>query len=191
LLQTADAYATGLLLSSSDHAIVRPLNRPEVRAATGVENPPRIDGQEFRTEVYGLTALYARLSAEEQAKLVEPPFARKPVNVWLARDPSFSTFDPLAAALEAMAGVTCSTDLPTPQQQAEHDGVVVLVRNGLTPGLSNEDVSRLVLRPDAAPIPVLSLTAKLDGTERWANPAITAQRWPVPLRCLAEFVARL
>ena len=62
VLRAADSYANGLLLCATGMANVAPLTRAECKTMTGVEDPPRPDVAEFRSQVLALTGLLARLT---------------------------------------------------------------------------------------------------------------------------------
>ena len=191
LLRVADLYSNGMLLASSPQSPLAPLTRPECRAAAGEEEPARPDGTPLRSEIFALTATLARLSSKEEAELMAPYYPHRDLSVWLARDAAFSPFDPLAAALEAMANVTVQSRLPTAEEAAQHEGIVVASRNAGTGGLSALETAKAAdLRPNS-PLPVLWLTGSVDGMTGDLPGGITPCLWPVPLGCVADFVASL
>lgn len=190
-LRLADLYANGLLLASSPQSPLVPMTKPECRAAAGQDEPARPDGVPLRAEIFALTAMLARLSSKDEAALMAPLYPHKSVRVWLARDPAFSGFDPVAAALEALADVTVQSRLPDAAEAAEHRGIVVLSRNAGSGGLRAPEISRAAaLRPNA-PLPALWLTGNVDGMPPAQPGCITPALWPVPIVTLADFVARL
>jgi HD-like signal output (HDOD) protein/DNA-binding NarL/FixJ family response regulator len=187
LLQIADAFSTGLALNSSDQTGIRPLSRSECRIATGQEDPPPVDGVLFRAEVASLTAECARMTAREQADLIQPLPIRQPLKVWLARDPAFSTFDPVAAALQPLVDLTIHNRLPNLPELIEHNAVIVLARNTTAHGLSPDDVQRCLSRSDASRHRVLYLCGKGSATSE--SPSITFANWPIPIPKLTAFIS--
>jgi HD-like signal output (HDOD) protein/ActR/RegA family two-component response regulator len=185
LLFIADAFSTGLGLNSSDQAGVRPLNRAECKLATGQEDPLPIDWALFRAEVASLTAECARMSAREQAEFVQQAPVRRQVKIWLARDPGFSTFDPVAAALDPLVELTVSNRLPTPGELMAHPAVIVLARNGSTYGLTPDDVQYCLARCEAKSR-VLYLSSKGSPTSEF--PTISFANWPIPVSKLTAFI---
>jgi HD-like signal output (HDOD) protein len=192
LLRVADLYANGLLLASSPQAPLAPLTKPECRAAAGEEEPARPDGVPLRSEVFALTSMLARLSAKEETAFMAPLYPPKAVRVWLARDAAFSAFDPVVAALEALAEVTVQKRLPDAAEASQHQKIVVVSRSAGIAGLTASEIRKAAaLRPGAPPLPVLWLTGSVDGIAADRSGDLTPSLWPVPLASLAEFVARL
>ena len=185
VLRLADLYANGVLLASSTHSPVAPLSRPECRAAAGAENPPRPDGLALRGEIFGLTAMLARLSPKEDAALMTPPYAHRPQRLCLVRDPSLSSFDPIEAALESMAELQVRNAMPSAEQLNGFEGVVVVARSTSAAGFTSHEVTA------AARIrPALWLTGRVDEGSVPPNSAAPIA-WPVPLNRLAEFVEQI
>jgi hypothetical protein len=189
LLFIADAFSTGLMLNSSEQTGVRPLHRIECRAATGREDPPPINCAVFRAEVLALTAECARLNPREQDELAPPPPTRRTAKIWLARDPSFSSFDPVATALEPMVELSVHNRLPAQAELNAHTGLIVLVRNENVRSLTPKEVEQCLSRSDPAKHPVLYLCGKQTPTSEL--PSITFANWPVSLSRLAELVAEI
>ena len=198
LLRLADAYANGMGLASGAGVAVECLTRAECRAAAGQENPARPDAAAFRANVLGLTGLLARLSAKEQAELMSPLLERRPVRLWVARDPALSGFDPVGAALDALAETEVHDRLPAgPAELAPVQGLVVLARGDAVPGWGAGDVRQAGRGEAGQALPVLWLVARADE----APPAATVgpagaekpvpTRWPVPLQTVADFVTGL
>jgi HD-like signal output (HDOD) protein/CheY-like chemotaxis protein len=188
LLLIADAFSSGLMLNSSDQTGIRPLHRSECRAATGLEDPPMIDCPLFRAEVSALTAECSRMSSREQADLIPPMPPRRPLKVWLARDPSFSAFDPIATALEPMVDLSVHDRLPAQAELNAQHALIVLARNNAFHGLTIHDVQECIGRPEGCRHRVLYLTAKAAATD---HPSITLETWPVAIPKLAEFIGSL
>ena len=189
LLLIADAFSTGLLLNSSDQTGVRPLNRTECRLATGLEDPPPIDCALFRAEVVALTAECARMSSKEEGDLIQQLPQRRMLKVWLARDPSFSAFDPVATALDPMVELSIHNRLPAQAELNIQHAVIVLTRNSAVHGLTPDDVEQCLARSDATKRRVLYLSGK--GSAAVENPLITFANWPIPVTNLAAFIGAL
>lgn len=190
LLRAADLYANGLLLASSTQSPLMPLSKPECRAASGAEDPPAPDAPPLRSEILALTAMLARLTPRDEAELMAPLYPHKSVRVWLAREKTWSSFDPVAAALEALSDVTVQNRLPDPSEAAECAGIVVVSRTAGTAGFTGAEIARAAQR-DNRSCPVLWLAGSVDGAGPLGTAGLTPSLWPVPLATLAEFVARL
>jgi two-component system chemotaxis response regulator CheY len=189
LLVIADAFSTGLMLNSSEQQGVRPLNRSECRAATGSQDPPPLNCKLFHSEVMALTAECARLGPREQAMLIQPAPHRRPVKVWLARDPLFSSFDPIATLLDPLVELSVFNRLPTNAELIAHQALIVVARTASSHGLSPEDVQRSQGKSNPARLPVLYLCGK--GLPTSEFPAMTFANWPIPIPRLTTFIAGL
>jgi hypothetical protein len=189
LLQVADLYANGALLASSEHAPLRPLTRPECRHATGNDDPPRPDSVPLRGEIFGLTAMLARLSAKDEAKLMEPQYPRRSVKVMLVRDPSLSAFDPIEAALESLADLVVRKALPAPPDLAGFDALVIVARATSAAGYTASQIVEAIGPAKLPPAAVLWLTGRIDA-DIFNNPGCPVPvSWPVPLSHIAGFIA--
>lgn len=191
LLRVADLYANGTLLASSPQSPLAPLTRPECRAIAGEDEPACPDGTSLRAEIFALTAMLARLSAKEEAELLVPLYPHRDVAIWLARDAAFSTFDPVAGALDALGNVTVQNRLPTVDEAAQLHGIVILSRNAHVGGLSAMEAARAAALRPGSPLPVLCLTGSVEGVSGPLPDGILPCLWPVPLVKLAEFVQKL
>ena len=161
VLRLADRYATGLLLAPGRHAVVGPILAADCRAAVGIDSPARPDGATFRNEILALTTAIARLPAGEQANLTRPMFEASPVRVWLARDSAFSAFDPLAAALGAMAQADVFGELPGEAQDwSPYGAVVVAARSSSAPGFDPTRLPKPTGTQTIGGIPILWAVAK-------------------------------
>jgi hypothetical protein len=154
-----------------------------------MEDPPPTDWALFHAEVVALTAECARLSSKEQAELIQPIPRRPTVKVWLARDPSFSTFDPVATALEPMVELGIHNRLPAQAELNVQKAVIVIARNTGTHGLTPVDVQHCLGHGDPARHPVLYLCGK--GSPTTEHPSITFANWPIPVSALAGFISGL
>jgi HD-like signal output (HDOD) protein/CheY-like chemotaxis protein len=188
LLWIADAFSTGMCLNSSDQMGLRPLSRSEYRLATGSEDPLPIDWMQFRAEVAALTAECSRLNLKEAADLIQPAPVRQSIKVWLARDPVFSTFDPVAAALDPLVELAIHNRLPNPAELVGVHAVIVLVRNQTTAGFTPEAIETCMSRSDPARHRALYLSAK--GTASSEHPTITFANWPIPIPKLVLFLSQ-
>jgi CheY-like chemotaxis protein/HD-like signal output (HDOD) protein len=193
LLQLADFYATALLLTASEQSPVRPLSCAECRAATGKDDPTPPDIDHLASEVFGLTAVLARLSPREEEEIVQPLLPRCASRVWLAREGVYSQFDPIAAALEELAEVTVTDSIPGPDELKEYDGLVVAARTASVEGFGAAEIQNAAQRAEAQPLPVFWLTARgLDGGGAQAPAShLRPQVWPISLKCLANFLDQL
>jgi two-component system response regulator/two-component system chemotaxis response regulator CheY len=185
LLRVADLYANGLMLASSTRSPVSPVSRLELRAATGREDVSLASAASLRADVLAMTGALARFPDAHQAEATASPYVRRPIRVWLARDSALSPVDPVAAALGALAELTCEERLPTPREASEHSAVVVMARSSNTEHFTAAEVEHATLRPDGHRIPLLWLVAHVDSAPMMIKPL----HWPVPLSAIAAFIS--
>jgi hypothetical protein len=185
LLRAADLYANGMLLASSNQSPVRPLTRAEATAVTGHDNPPTLDRVSIRNEILALTATLSRFSERQQAEVMAAPFPRKPVRVWLARDPTLSSLDPMEAALELLADVTPCDVLPGMGEAAEYQAIVAVASSTSASGFTAAELKKADSAPSGEPLPILCVVETVDGDFCGTRQS----PWPIPLAKLAEFIA--
>jgi hypothetical protein len=171
VLWMAENYANGATLASGPGAAVAPLSRPFCLAATGSENPARPDPQVLRCDVLSLTVALARLSPDEEGKLLVPMFPKRAARVWVARGGTMSDFDPVATALDAMAEVSVNNRLPIGREVDGVDGLVVLAPDAGAFGIplqgqQGAETTSVVPPGTGRKLPVLVLTC---NTGRAAN----------------------
>jgi HD-like signal output (HDOD) protein len=202
ILREANFYANGLLLAADTASGIAPLRRAECESLLRKADPPALDNEKFRTEVFSLTLLMARLSRNEEAELAKPLLPRRDAKIWLARDPAFSTLCPVAAALGAMASVDVHERLPKADELANYRGLVVVGAQQSTSNFAAADIQAAATKLPEPKRQVLWITEKLeptrpnnssDGvTSTSANqPIIAPARWPISLDRLNEFVGKL
>lgn len=146
VLWMAEHYANGAMLASGPTSLVAPVPQSVAKAATGEADPARPDPATLRSEVGCLTTTLARLSRGEEAKLNAPLFDASPARVWLARDQSFSSFDPVETCPRSLADVQVHDRLPLATEAATLDGLIVVARSPLVPGLTQEEVRNILAR---------------------------------------------
>lgn len=187
-LRLADLYAHGLLLASSPHALVAPVSQAECRSALGQTAPDVIDGVALRCEVLSTANLFARLSAKDEAKLAQPLYPTRTVNLWYARHPSFSSFDPLEAALAQLCTIRVVDRLPRGEELITCDAVVVATPRPNLQGFTHEDVTA-IRGPGGRPnVPLLYLAGLIDEVAPQIQPCLEVRTYPVPLSSLANFL---
>lgn len=188
ILRMAEAYANGVGLASSKLSPVRPLTRNECRAATGLENPTFPEGEEFRAQIYALTSLLGRLSQPQERELMVPLHARTSARLWLAREAGFSSFDPIAAALQLLAGdVTIKDRLPLSAAECDdHAALAIVTRTPAVKGLLGTDIQRAASYGTRR-IPALWLCARPEGAPQTPLAPIAAE---ITLDGIAEFLSR-
>lgn len=191
VLRLSDAYANGLLLASDPSSPLAIPTRADCRNATGSECPDPPDGLTFRSGILALTSMLARLPAAEEARLTAPLFSTTKLKVWLARDPSLSTLDPIAAALGLLTDVRVEQRLPAGVADwAESEALVVCCRTTTSRGFGRSDIERSI-QATGQQVPLLWLVAHAEaehGSEGKTPRCLTPMRWPVPLKLLADFV---
>jgi hypothetical protein len=152
-----------------------------------MQQPPVFDSDRLRGEVYGLTAMLARLSPAEERELMTPLVPRSKVRLWVARDRSISELDPITSALGSIADVDVRPGLPSVAEEwSGHDALVVLARNTLAPGFTSVEVDK-ARRLAGGSLPVLWLCGKVEFALSRGQ-AVTPEPWPVRLNRLARFV---
>jgi hypothetical protein len=191
VLRAADSYANGLLLCATGMAQVAPLTRAECKTMTGVEDPPRPDVAEFRSQVLALTGLLARLTPADTAEMTRLLYERSGTRVWLARDATLSAFDPLAQALWSMGETRIQNRLPnSPEEWADCQKLIVTAQTPTTPNLTAADIRRSI-ESAAGPRPVLWLVGRgiTDAPTPSARPGDpTPEPWPISLDRLYHFL---
>jgi len=185
VLRMADAYASGILLASSEDVTVSAFTQAECRDTTGRLNPLRPNDAELRQEIRSLTLAYARVSPDEHRAASAPLFPREPAKLLVVRDPELSAFDPITAALESIAQVTVAAQLPTAEELGDFQGLVVIARTG-TP---ISEVQGVVASSPAGALPVLFLTGKKNPRPVITPAHISVQQWPIPIADLSKFAA--
>jgi HD-like signal output (HDOD) protein len=202
ILRKANFYANGLLLAADTVSVIAPLRRAECEALLGKGDPPTVDNDKFRTEVFSLTLLMARLSRSEEAELAKPLLPRYETKVWLARDPAFSSLCPIAAALGAMASVDVHERLPKPDELGNYRGLVVVSAQNNTSGFTAAEIQAAATKLTEPKRQVLWITGKLESTPPNKSPddeqsiggnqpLIAPVPWPISLDRLNEFVGKL
>jgi hypothetical protein len=184
VLRVAELYANGLLLASSGRSPVAPITKAECKSALGRDEPKAPDTTGFRSEVYYTTGVLARLSDEEARAVMKPAYEKSKARVSVVREAALSSFDPVTAALEAMADVKV-VDRPAALRPGECDGVVVMAPSDLTAGFTAPEVTQAVAAGKAPP--VLWLVGRINGMNQ-RGAAVAPQRWPVQLDDIARFV---
>jgi HD-like signal output (HDOD) protein/CheY-like chemotaxis protein len=191
ILRLADRYACGLLLAPSGSARVGPLTQAECRAATGADNPPRPDSGQFRNEILTLTGILARVAPRDVEALMRPLYDPVDARVWLARESAFSTFDPLAAALESMVHVDVRDRLPLAAQEwTDHRALVILAKTSRSANLTPAQLPKPLGFAPKGPIPTLWTVCRPDSVPvgpEGGTPLIL----PITLDSLAVFCQSL
>src|SRR5450432_1501402 len=80
------------------------------------------------------------MTAADQAALIKSPYQKSSAMIWLARDPLFSSADPLAAALTELANVEVHDRLPTPAEASNFSALAIEGRGRNIPGWSLPDI---------------------------------------------------
>jgi CheY-like chemotaxis protein/HD-like signal output (HDOD) protein len=189
VLMLAEWYANGALLTGSpEAAFVSPLAKPVAKAIAGDPHPPVPDPVQLRSEVFALTAMLARLSRAAELELTKPLYGQSGARVWVARDPAFSPLDPLAAAVASLARAEVHDALPTSDEAAAIDGVVVIARNIGVAGFTDAEIhaSRTIR---GRTLPALWLVGTIDGHADFTD--LRPLTYPVTLDALASFVSQL
>jgi CheY-like chemotaxis protein/HD-like signal output (HDOD) protein len=202
ILQEANFYANGMFLAADTASGIAPLRRSECQALLGNADPPALDNEKFRSGVFSLTLLMARLSRNEEAELAKPLLPRSDAKVWLARDPAFSALCPIAAALAAAASVDVHERLPKAEEFSNYRGLVVVSAQQNTSNFAATDVQAIATKMAEPNRQILWITGKLDAaqphdsTDSDASMSqdqsiITPEHWPISLHRIGQFVGKL
>jgi hypothetical protein len=190
ILWMAENYANAVMLASSPSSEVAPLTQSFCRAAVGGEKPSLPDPQTLHSQVLSLTVGLARLSRADEAKLLAPMFKKHTATIWLARDSSISTCDPVGLALESLTKVAIHQRLPTDGDAGEIDGLVVVAPSTAAAGFSQRDIeTALVNRRAKRTLPALAVIC--DGARPGHQSGGISWRASVALSELAAFVEML
>jgi CheY-like chemotaxis protein len=189
-LQIADLQAIGALLAPSGDALFGPIpgRSPRKSEAPKLPMPTAMD---LRNEVYALTCSIARLSPDEEAKLLLPLYPHRPVRLFLARDPSIFELDPVTAALEAMADVTVAKALPEAESLNDHQALAVIAQSASFASLQARSICRTAVLPGGQRLPVLWLVAGAEGQPTSELEGVEPIPCPVSLCVLDEFAASI
>ncbi|HWB53182.1 MAG TPA: HDOD domain-containing protein [Tepidisphaeraceae bacterium] len=183
ILVMAELYANGIQLASSPESQLFPLTQTVCRHAIGKTDPERPDGHLLRSEVVSLTALLARLSVKEQQQLIAPMFPRTEVRIRLVRDAGFSSFDPIAAALESVSSLTISASLPSQAELTQIDAVVVLGQSTSSPRIHGAEIEAFKLAHSH--VPLWWLVSKVDHLPPAHCQPVTL---PTTLQAISHFI---
>jgi HD-like signal output (HDOD) protein len=185
LLQMADLCANALQLTDGEMPIAS-FSKSHCRTATGDDAPAAPEAAAFRSEVLALTCMLARLSAADEAKATVPLFPKTTTRVWLARDSSLSSFDPIATALGLMAEVQVANRLPNSEESASCDALIVSSCTTSVAGLTSRDLE--AANGVQRPLPLLWLSGQAATSSPVPQTAVPLT-WPIPLDKLAAFIA--
>jgi hypothetical protein len=179
-LALAETYANGLLLASSESSLISPITSKDWAGLSGPTKLAAPDGEEIRSQVYCLTAILSRMNSAD----LKSPFKKAKSLVWLARDPMFSSADPLATALGELANVEIHDRLPTPAELNNFSAFAIEGRGKNIPGWSWPDIENS--RKASTHLPLLWLVN--DAAEAPNEPGVEPVQ-AVSLRAIQTFVS--
>lgn len=188
ILRMANAYANGLMLASNESASIAPFAKVYCRHATGTDDPPVPNADEFRNEIVALSSLLARLDAQSQRVLLVPAFPQSDVRIWLARDATLSEFDPVATFLKSVSQLTIDNRLPDSLECSKVDGLIAMAPTTTTTGLAASDLANLTPGPGTTKPPIFWMVGAVDPSRSVPKELPSPIVWPVPARDLANFV---
>jgi HD-like signal output (HDOD) protein len=202
ILREANSYANGMLLAADTASSIAPLRRAECESLLGNADPPALDNEKFRSGVFSLTLLMARLSRDEEAELAKPLLPRSDAKVWLARDPAFSALCPIAAALATSASIDVHERLPKLEELSNYRGLVVVSAQQNTSNFAAADVQAIATKMVEPNRQILWITGKLDisqphdsadgdASKSQDQSIMTPELWPIPLHRLGQFIGKL
>ncbi|HZZ44511.1 MAG TPA: HDOD domain-containing protein [Tepidisphaeraceae bacterium] len=189
ILTVANFYANGALLASSNSSLVAPLTQAVCKAAINNPNPSCPDLEAMRSEVFALTSVLGPISSKEASELMTPLYPRSNATIRIVREAAFSSYDPIAAALGAVAKIEVDTTLSR-SLAGDAEGLVVIARSPCSSGFSAMEISEACQQSGRRDFPVFWLTGK-DPAGEAPLPAASIVRhfFPIELAALMEFVA--
>jgi len=125
VLHLADLFANGIMMAAAIGSPIAPVTKTMFRELFGKNDPTLPDVEAVRGQILALTSMIANLPAADQAKLMQPLLKPTRKRALYIRDPVFSAFDPMAAALNLLATVTTLAKLPDKIDLSAHDAVIV------------------------------------------------------------------
>ncbi|WP_428936726.1 HDOD domain-containing protein [Fontivita pretiosa] len=193
VLWLADLCANGLLPpdASAPIALITRQQQQSVlqHPARGKQTEPYnpIPAREsFVGEILALTATLTGLA--DRRDVYTPLFAKRPLSIWLARDPMLATLDPVEAALRGLADVTVQTRLPSAEEMSAHAALVVAALSSSSAGLSLDEIQR-ARSSGGRQVPTLWIILRADAGAAPPPQGIVAMRPPVAINDLAQFIA--
>jgi HD-like signal output (HDOD) protein len=130
VLHLADLFANGIMMAAASGAMIAPVGKAIFRDLFGKNDPALPDVESVRSQILALTSMMANLPAADQAKLMQPLLKPTRKRALYVRDPLFSAFDPMAAALNLLATVTMHAKIPDRIDPADHDAIVLVRPQG-------------------------------------------------------------
>ncbi len=125
VLHLADLFANGIMMAAASGAPIAPVAKTIFRDLFGKNDPALPDVEAVRSQILALTSMMANLPAADQAKLMQPLLKPTRKRALYIRDPLFSAFDPVGAALNLLATVTTQAKLPDKIDPSAHDAIVL------------------------------------------------------------------
>jgi HD-like signal output (HDOD) protein len=188
ILRMMDRYANGLLLAAAPESPIEAFESAFLGSLIGGDKSSVPDPDSFCSQVRNLTITLAGLGRNEAAQLLVPMYLKDATKrVWLARDPRLADYDPVRAALSQMAAVTLHSSLPTADECAAYDYLVVISAN---PGIKEftEDAIRTSMGAKCDPRPLLWMVCDTRGMQ--SGKTICPIQMPVKLAALATFLGQ-
>ncbi len=125
VLHLADLFANGIMMAASISSSITPVPKTMFHELFGKNDPVLPDVESVRGQILALTSMMANLPAADQAKLMQPLLKPTRKRALYIRDPIFSAFDPMAAALNLLATVTTFAKLPDKVDPSAHDAIIL------------------------------------------------------------------
>ena len=125
MLHLADLFANGIMMAASISSSITPVPKTMFHELFGKNDPVLPDVESVRGQILALTSMMANLPAADQAKLMQPLLKPTRKRALYIRDPIFSAFDPMAAALNLLATVTTFAKLPDKVDPSAHDAIIL------------------------------------------------------------------
>jgi HD-like signal output (HDOD) protein len=153
VLHLADLFANGIMMAAAIGSPIAPVTKTIFRELFGKNDPTLPDVEAVRGQILALTSMMANLPAADQAKLMQPLLKPTRKRALYIRDPIFSAFDPMAAALNQLATVTTLAKLPDKIDLTAHDAVVLARPQAPPPDMK---IPILHINPDPETTPATS-----------------------------------
>jgi hypothetical protein len=165
-----------MLLASSPHARLNNVTAAECQRILASSNTPTLDRDTIRAEILAMTAI---LSRAEDSSVLKPMFSSTNNKIGLARDPALSKLDPIEAALECLGQLQVKNRLPSPEEAAGINAIIVEAQSASATGFSAQALS--ALKSGAKKLSIFWLVQHGDKNSAPSDPRLP-QPTPMPIQ---------
>jgi len=183
-LSISISYVHGLMLTASANERISPVALADCQKL--LIQTVGLNAAEIRSEAIRQICMLAQLTADQEESFLKPR-VRNEVQVWYARNPSFSAMDPLGTALAQLCDLSFNSRAPTPHELSGVKGIVIA-------GPRQDDLVMSGYRrlgAAAGKIPALYLSSADSPSVKQSRSGFKTITCPVSIRQLAGFIATL